>query len=660
MRMPFSSPAEILHARYAWTHAVLISEVATARERGYLTGDLLPEVPDPAALLAELAARLEVTPPGWSPMARVQAGFDLGAIEEDVLWLLACCELDPRLARMAELLASSGMHQLSVQHVQRLVGAGTRDLERLEQHGLIEIQLDPSLPMHRRKIRIDDRVLELVRAHERTPTCAAALPSSMKPFAQVRVAARRMDELAIPPAVISAAEAAMRATRAVVVASGMPGLGRRTLLAAAASAAGLAVLEVRAAKLAKELPALKPQLRQLARECRLGVCVPLIIGIDALTADAIELMGVELIERLDGLVMATSGIEQPALRWDRPTIAIELTSPTSGQRATLWRVALGQGSEADGEHLAGQYPLAPALIHRAAEAAKVRIGRSERSLMPDDIYAGIRTVLDDKLGQFAKRVTVTQRWDDLVLPQDQVDTILELMARIRQRRKVYEQWGFAAKVGKGLGVGALFSGPPGTGKTMVAALIARDLGLELYQVDLAKLVSKWVGETEKQLAALFDAAEAGHAILLFDEADSLFGKRTDVKSSNDRYANLETNYLLQRLESYTGICLLTSNHESNIDPAFQRRLSLHLRFRVPEIDERAQLWRAMLPAAAPVASDVPFAELAKRYAMSGGYIRNAALRAAFLAADEDSPITLAHLEQAARAEYEGMGKIVMT
>jgi SpoVK/Ycf46/Vps4 family AAA+-type ATPase len=192
---------------------------------------------------------------------------------------------------------------------------------------------------------------------------------------------------------------------------------------------------------------------------------------------------------------------------------------------------------------------------------------------------------------------------------------------------------------------------------MVAALIAKELGLELYQVDMAKITSKYIGETERNLAALFDAAEAGHAVLLFDEADSLFGKRTEVKSSNDRYANLETNYLLQRLESFTGNCLLTTNHESSIDPAFQRRLSLHVRFELPEVEERAALWQAMLPALAPVSEQLDFMWLARKFAMSGGYIRNATLRAAFLAADEGTEITGMHLERAARLEYEGMGKI---
>jgi SpoVK/Ycf46/Vps4 family AAA+-type ATPase len=192
---------------------------------------------------------------------------------------------------------------------------------------------------------------------------------------------------------------------------------------------------------------------------------------------------------------------------------------------------------------------------------------------------------------------------------------------------------------------------------MVAALVAKELGLDLYQVDLAKMVSKFIGETEKHLATMFDAAEAGHAVLLFDEADSLFGKRTEVRSSNDRYANLETNYLLQRLESFTGICLLTSNHESNIDPAFQRRLSLHVRFHAPDERERAKLWAAVLPGSAPIAPGLDFDELARRFDMTGGYIKNAALRAAFLAADEKAQISAVHLDRAARVEYEAMGKL---
>jgi SpoVK/Ycf46/Vps4 family AAA+-type ATPase len=275
------------------------------------------------------------------------------------------------------------------------------------------------------------------------------------------------------------------------------------------------------------------------------------------------------------------------------------------------------------------------------------------------VSVGIKTVLDHRLAGLATRVTVTQKWEDLVLPEDQTLAVVELLARIRARRRVYEDWGFADKLGKGLGVTALFSGPPGTGKSMCAGLIAKDLGTEIYQVDLGKIVSKWIGETEKNLAALFDAAEAGHAVLLFDEADSLFGKRTAVTSSNDRYANQETNYLLQRIETFAGICILTTNHDPAIDEAFRRRIAVHVRFPMPDEDEREKLWRAMLPPAAPVDDELELGGLARKYMMGGGNIRNAVLRAAFLAADANEKIGNYHLRHAAQLEYEGMGRLAI-
>ena len=462
-------------------------------------------------------------------------------------------------------------------------------------------------------------------------------------------------ELAVDREVEERLRLAMR-ERCVVSACGLAGLGRASILTKAAAANGLAVLHVDSTRLPKDAPSLVRQLRRIALECRLQDAVLLLADLDAIAKEHLALVGSELVAHTEGPVLATCGLDRPSFRWDRPAVFIELPRPSTQQLAALWRQELGPTMREDVDALAARYPLVPALIHHAADAAKARAAGG--ALTADDITAGVRAVLDDRLGQFARRVTVTQTWEDIVLPLEQLEAISELISRVRGRRKVIEDWGFGAKVGKGLGVSALFSGPPGTGKTMLASLMAQDLGLELYQVDLGKVVSKWIGETEKNLGALFDAAEAGHAILLFDEADALFGKRTDVKSSNDRHANLETNYLLQRLESYTGVCLLTTNHDSHIDPAFQRRLSLHLRIELPEIGERAELWRAMLPPAAPVADDLDFEGLARRYAMSGGYIRNAVLRAAFVAADRGKPITHEALERAARREYEGMGKIV--
>ena len=270
----------------------------------------------------------------------------------------------------------------------------------------------------------------------------------------------------------------------------------------------------------------------------------------------------------------------------------------------------------------------------------------------------IRTLLDGELSTLGRLVEWKQTWEDLVLPDDIQEELRELISRVRHRKHVLDEWGFGRKVGKGTGLSALFSGPPGTGKTMVAGIIAAELGLDLYQIDTSRLVSKWIGETEKNLARLFDAASAGHAVLLFDEADSLFAKRTEVKSSNDRYANLEVNYLLQRMESFEGISILTTNLETSVDEAFRRRLAFRITFPLPEVEERERLWRAMLPAKAAVAPNLDFKALATRYEMSGGYIRNAVLRAAYLAAADGQMITQSHLQRAAVLEYTAMCKII--
>jgi SpoVK/Ycf46/Vps4 family AAA+-type ATPase len=207
------------------------------------------------------------------------------------------------------------------------------------------------------------------------------------------------------------------------------------------------------------------------------------------------------------------------------------------------------------------------------------------------------------------------------------------------------------------GLTALFQGQPGTGKTLVAGVIARELGLDLYQVDLSKVMSKWIGETERNLSTIFDAAEDGQVVLLFDEADSLFAKRTEVRSSNDRYANLEVNYLLQRLDAFAGIAILTTNSGNTIDQAFKRRLSFRLSFPFPDEETREQLWRAHLPPELPVNGPLALDALARKYQLSGGYIRNACLRAAFLAAQDETSLHQRHLERAVALEFAELGKL---
>jgi SpoVK/Ycf46/Vps4 family AAA+-type ATPase len=333
--------------------------------------------------------------------------------------------------------------------------------------------------------------------------------------------------------------------------------------------------------------------------------------------------------------------------------------PDVATRVELWQ---RHGAEVgSAQALATRFPLGAGAIQRAVDSARLlHVGRAQ--LDASELLAGVRHNIAEKLGTLADRIAVRQSWDDLVLADDVLAQVRGLIARVRHAHVVYEQWGYRAKMPRGVGVAALFSGPPGTGKTMVAGLIAAELELDLYQVDLSKVVSKWVGETEKQLATIFDAAEAGHALLLFDEADALFGQRTaDVKGANDRYANLEVNFLLQRIERFGGVVILTTNLDTAIDKALKRRLAAHIVFPQPDDDERALLWRRLLATdGAPLGDDLDYDALSRVYPkMSGANIRNAALAAAFLAAangratiDQDTVMT------AGRGEYLSMGQVL--
>ena len=259
-----------------------------------------------------------------------------------------------------------------------------------------------------------------------------------------------------------------------------------------------------------------------------------------------------------------------------------------------------------------------------------------------------------RLDDLAQRLRPVAAWDDLVLPEEQRRVLREITAQVRQRFKVYETWGFAAKGARGLGLSALFAGPSGTGKTMAAEALAAELQLDLYRIDLSAVVSKYIGETEKNLRRIFDAAEDSGVILLFDEADALFGKRSVVRDSHDRYANVEISYLLQRVEAYRGLAILTTNQKSAVDHAFLRRLRFVVQFPFPDAPQRAEIWRRIFPGATPTEGVEPLKLAALN--VPGGNIRNVALNAAFLAADEGQPVRMTHLLRAARSECAKLEK----
>ncbi|HLL23616.1 MAG TPA: ATP-binding protein, partial [Kofleriaceae bacterium] len=324
------------------------------------------------------------------------------------------------------------------------------------------------------------------------------------------------------------------------------------------------------------------------------------------------------------------------------------------ERREVWQRALAESAlVGNADHLAARYRIGAGLMRRAAAAAAAS-ARGDATALVEDY---IRQTRDARLGQYARRVERLASWSNIVLPPDILDSLRELVGRVRHGRTVFDAWGMSRTMATSRGLTALFQGPPGTGKTLVAGVIARELGLDLYQVDISKVMSKWIGETERNLSAIFDAAEDGQVILLFDEADSLFAKRTEVRSSNDRYANLEVNYLLQRLDSFEGIAILTTNSGTSIDQAFKRRMSFRLSFPFPDEETREQLWRAHLPPELPIDGVLALDALARKYQLSGGYIRNACLRAAFLAAQEETSLHQRHLERAVTLEYAELGKL---
>ncbi len=484
---------------------------------------------------------------------------------------------------------------------------------------------------------------------------------------RIRHADRELEALHLPGSLrrdlvvaISRAPEPGRPLRLVL--KGRPGSGRHAVLSALAARAGKALAVIDAEKVAGKGAALAEALRVELRRAVLRGAIPCIDGLSAVAASGEDDAQAckEVIRAHPGPVLVRAPREfKPPL--DPGFHDLEVPPMSESERLEYWRLALeSRGLEARGaEMLASRFRIGAATIE--AVIATVSRERATSPSAPEDATVALdraaRQHIDTRLSAVATRVDKLVRWDQVALPDDVIDSIREFVGRIRHRRTVYESWGFDAKMTTSRGLSALFYGPPGTGKSMVAGLIARELDLDLYRVDLARITSKWIGETEKNLAEIFDAAEDGQAIILFDEADSLFAKRTEVKSSVDRYANLEVNYLLQRLDSFEGIAILTTNQEGSLDTAFKRRLSLRLAFPFPDEDMRVKLWAAHIPPELPTAGQFDFDDLARRFPMSGGYIRNSALRAAFLAAQEDVALSQDHLVRAIHLEYREMGKL---
>ncbi|MEL6603905.1 MAG: AAA family ATPase [Cyanobacteria bacterium J06614_10] len=406
--------------------------------------------------------------------------------------------------------------------------------------------------------------------------------------------------------------------------------------------------------------------RRWEREAALGNHT-LFVDVDELSLQEKPAFLETFIQRQGGRLLVSS--QEPIRLAQRSVLPLEVTRATAEELQQLWRQVIGEDSlqQIDGPFsavvgpLISQFNLDPSGIVQAAE--KVRQAghgaaplneKADAQLLRSRLWAACREQARLRLDDLAQRLEPVATWDDLVLPAAQMQTLRAIVSSVQQRSQVYEEWGFGQKSRRGLGISALFAGGSGTGKTMSAEVLAQALTLDLYRIDLSAVVSKYIGETEKNLRRIFDAAEQGGVILLFDEADALFGKRSDVKSSHDRHANIEVSYLLQRMESYRGLAILTTNFKNAIDAAFLRRLRFVISFPFPDAAQRAEMWRRVFPSQTPTQGLAP--EKLARLTVAGGNIYSIAMNAAFLASAEASPVTMRHLLQAARSEYGKLDK----
>jgi hypothetical protein len=588
-----------------------------------------------------------------SALERLCEDFDLSGFERDVLLLCAAMELDPAFARLCAAAQRDGTGPwptfgLAVEALDAPEWEALAPGAPLRRWRLVEVGQGDSI-LHS-PLRIDERILHFLmgsgRIDDRLDSfLEPVLPPSALPFSYQALAERIVAAWSEQPG--------ERIWPAIELSGDASG-GKRLLAAAACGALGVRLYALRATDLptgAAERDAIQ---RLWEREAVLTRSA-LLVDQGDISHTEISPNIVVFIQRLCGLVVIAA--KEPVDLAGRPVVRITVNRPDADEQQALWEHALGPVAAGLNGHLAkvaAQFPLDISVIDTAARTVREAASAGGGDNIPALLWEACRCQNRPPLESLAERFEACVTWGDIVLPEQQMQLLRDLAGQVRQRNRVYENWGFASKGTRGLGIAALFAGPSGTGKTLAAEVIASELSLDLYRIDLSQVVSKYIGETEKNLRHIFDAAEAGGAVLLFDEADALFGKRSEVKDSHDRYANIEVSYLLQRMEAYRGLAILTTNQRASLDTAFLRRLRFIITFPFPDAVLREEIWKRVFPPQTPT-HDLDYAKLS-RLNVSGGGIRSIALNAAFVAAEEDVPVSMRHILRTARAEYAKMEK----
>jgi hypothetical protein len=612
-----------------------------------------------ARLAAELAdAEAHITAPPALIMLSRRLG--LSQFEREVLLLCAAIELDPRIASLCALAQNDPARPYPTFALAFLLfDAPAWDAlspERpLRYWRLLEISQPGGQPLTSSPLRADERIVSYIKGlnymDDRLSTLVG--PLTVHGFSMKLPPSQ---ELAVERIVNHLQRFTQGEGNPVIQLLGVDTPSKHLVATRAAHALGLHLYRLPTAMLPTQPAELETLSRLWQRESML---LPLALYVDA-TASDVETPQpgtaspvIRLLSRLRGIVFVDTREGLSGLMEDG--LSVDVAKPTPHEQKEAWAAALGEASGAAPAQLASQFNLSLVVIDQIARRAESEAAGSGSSLhhrLWDACLATTRPRLD----ALAQRVDARATWHDLVLPPAETALLRQLAAQVAHRGTVHDDWGFGGRMTRGLGISALFAGDSGTGKTMAAEVIANELRLNLYRIDLSAVVNKYIGETEKNLRRLFDAAEDGGAILFFDEADALFGKRSEVKDSLDRYSNIEINYLLQRMEAYGGLAILATNRQSALDQAFMRRLRFVVNFPFPSAAQRKAMWQKVFPEQTPT-HELDMDRLS-RLNLTGGNITGIALNAAFQAAQTGEPVTMPMIVESARAELRKLGRVI--
>lgn len=630
---------------------------------------------------------------------RVQSLFQLSPFAVDVLLICLAPEIDLRYERLFGYLQDDvTKRRPSVDLVLNLLSptfeaklaerrhfAHQAPLFRHHLIHLIEDQSQPHPPLLSHYLKADRRIVDFLYNTEQVYTDQADsahvgmehVDERLHPYVQSSRPHTQIESLLLPSEmkrrlVQLTREYGSRNPGLIFYFQGGYGVGKESTAAALSHELGMGLLMVDGeAMLSAEEPAFETAVRLILREALLQNALLYWSGFDVLLVDERRAWRTVLLRALEerpGLtILAGNTTWEPvdALS-SMPFVRVELPRPTHTERVQLWQISLdgstSQESAIDLPTLATKFRFSGGQIRDAVATAR-NLARwrdpGNGHVSAQDLYAASRLQSNRKLGELARKITPHYVWQDIVLPVDRMQQLHEIVNQLKYRARVYDTWGFDRKLAMGKGLNTLFAGPSGTGKTMAADIMAGELGLDLYKIDLSGVVSKYIGETEKNLARIFDEAATSNAILFFDEADALFGKRSEVRDAHDRYANIEISYLLQKMEEYDGMVILATNLHKNMDDAFVRRMHFTVEFPFPDQKHRLRIWQKIWPEETPRSPALDLDFMAERFDIAGGNIRNIALAAAFLAAADSDLVEMGHLIHATQREYQKMGKVLV-